>query len=106
MKIIGTLKKKFPIEKGTSKNGNEWQKQCILLEQSHKYNKDVLITAFGDERIRELKNIDVGQDVWAQCYISSREYNGKWYHNIDGWSFSNITNSDINTDEESDNTPF
>ena len=31
-KIIGKIKSILPIEKGTSKNGKEWKKQSIVID--------------------------------------------------------------------------
>ena len=104
MRILGTLKKKFPIESGTSKKGKEWKKQSILIEQNNEYNKDVVISAFGEERIRDLENLELGMYIEVKCYVSSREFNGKWYHNIDGWTFTNKT--DAEEIEENNDLPF
>ena len=44
--------------------------------------------------------------VAIKCNVYSREYNGKYYHNIDGYWFTNQSNNpDINDDFEQD-MPF
>jgi hypothetical protein len=85
MEITGKLIKKLDIEGGVSKAGKEWQKQSILVEQSGTdYNKEVVISFFGD-KIKSLRDLQEGSEVVVSINLSSREYNGKYFHNIDGW---------------------
>ena len=85
MNIIGKLVKKLERETGVSKTGKAWEKQSILVEQSGTdYNKEVVISFFGD-KIKSIRDIEEGSDVNVSVNVSSREYNGKYYHNIDGW---------------------
>ena len=85
MQIIGKLVQKLERETGTSKSGKSWEKQDVLIEQSGtEYNKEVVITFFGD-KIKSLRDIEEGSEVSVSINLSSREYNGKYYHNIQGW---------------------
>ena len=84
MNVIGKLIIKLDRETGVSKTGKTWEKQSILVEQNTDYNKEVAISFFGD-KIKSLRDIEVGSDVNVSINLSSREYNGKYYHNIDGW---------------------
>ena len=84
MEINGKLIKKLDVESGISKAGKEWQKQSILVEQAGDYNKEVVISFFGD-KIKSLRDLEEGSEVVVSINLSSREYNGKYFHNIDGW---------------------
>jgi hypothetical protein len=85
MEITGKLIKKLDVESGISKAGKEWQKQSILVEQfGTDYNKEVVISFFGD-KIKSIRDLEEGADVIVSINLSSREFNGKYYHNIDGW---------------------
>ena len=85
MQITGKLIKKLDIESGISKSEKEWRKQGVLIEQiDTDYNKEVVVTFFGD-KINTLQNVEVGDTIEVSVNLSSREYNGKYYHNIDGW---------------------
>jgi hypothetical protein len=85
MQITGKLIKKLDVETGTSKTGKEWQKQSILVEQfGTEFNKAVVISFFG-EKMKSIRDIQEGSDINVSINLSSREYNGKYYHNIDGW---------------------
>ena len=89
MDIIGKLVKKLERETGVSQTGKTWEKQSILVEQNAEYNKEVAISFFGD-KIKSLRDIEVGSDVNVSINLSSREYNGKYFHNIDGWSIAKL----------------
>ena len=105
MQIIGKLIKKFDSEKGVSKSGKSWEKMSILIEQAGtEYNKEVVISFFGD-KIKSLRDIEEGSEVSVSINLSSREYNGRYYHNIDGWFIAKmgeetVGNKFVTGDEE------
>ena len=85
MQIIGKLVQKHERETGVSKSGKTWEKQSIMVEQSGTdYNKEVVISFFGD-KIKSIRDVEIGSEINVSINLSSREYNGKFYHNIDGW---------------------
>ena len=90
MKITGKLVKKLDRETGTSKSGKSWEKQSIMIEQAGTdYNKEVVVSFFGD-KIKNLRDIEEGSEVSVSINLSSREYNGRYYHNIDGWFIAKL----------------
>jgi hypothetical protein len=90
MNITGKLVKKLPAENGISKSGKEWTKQSILVEQAGTdYNKEVVISFFGD-KVKNLRDIQEGSEIDVSINLSSREFKGKYYHNIDGWFVAKI----------------
>ena len=89
MEITGKLISKLERETGVSKTGKTWEKQSILVEQDVDYNKEVAISFFGD-KIKKIRDIEVGSDVSVSINLSSREYNGKYFHNIDGWFIAKL----------------
>ncbi len=76
MNISGKVVQVLPIQSGTSKAGNPWQKQEFVLEQGGQYPRKVCISLFGDN---VAKTPQVGQDVMVSVDIDSREFNGRWY---------------------------
>ena len=80
-KIVNILN----VESGTSKAGKEWKKQSFVIDTGDQYNPNVCFSLFGDDKIAMMANYSVGQDVEVSFNLSSREFNGKWYHNIDAW---------------------
>jgi hypothetical protein len=103
MNVIGKLITKLDVESGIGKNGKEWRKQSILVEQNTDYNKEVVISFFGD-KIKSIRDIEEGSDVNVSVNLSSREYNGKYYHNIDGWFCAKLGQETVGATE--DEMPF
>ena len=104
MEIIGKLVQKLERETGVSSSGKTWEKQSILVEQNVEYNKEVVITFFGD-KIKKIRDIEEGSDVSVSINLSSREYNGKYYHNIDGWFIAKFGQETVSPINEQD-VPF
>ena len=100
MQIIGKLTKKLDRETGTSKSGKSWEKQDVLIEQTGAtFNKEVVVTFFGD-KIKSLRDIEEGSEVNVSINLSSREYNGKYYHNIDGWFIAKMGEETVGATDE------
>ena len=100
MKITGKLTTKLPRETGTSKSGKSWEKQSIVIEQAGtEYNKEVVVSFFGD-KIKSLRDIEEGSEVNVSISISSREYNGRYYHNIDGWFIAKLSEQTVGAADE------
>ena len=72
MEITGRIIAVLPVQGGISKNGNEWKKQEYVLETHDQYPKKVCFQIFGADRI-------------DQADIDSREYQGRWFTNINAW---------------------
>ena len=85
MNISGKVVQVLPIQTGTSKAGNPWQKQEFILEQGGQYTRKVCISLFGDN---VAKIPQVGQDVMVSVDIDSREFNGRWYTEIKAWNIT------------------
>jgi hypothetical protein len=100
MEVKGTVKLIAPAETGVSQAGKQWKKQVIVIDTGAEYNPDIAIQAFGDEKINDLNKLSVGDSVLIKCNVSSREYNGKYFHNIDGWWITK------NTKEETPKRPI
>lgn len=79
MNIKGKTKAVLPIENGTSKSGNAWQKGGFVITTEGQYPKDVAFTLFNDKVSLCPK---VGEEVDVHFDLSSREYNGRWYSEI------------------------
>lgn len=76
MNIKGTVKAALPIESGTSKAGNSYQKQTFVITTEGQYPKDVAFTLFND---RVSLCPKVGEEVDVHFDLSSREWNNKFY---------------------------
>lgn len=86
MEVTGKIIRKFELQKGVSKAGNEWQKQLYLIEvneNNSQYPKQFVFDFFGN-RINE-NPLEVGDTVTLSFDIESREFNGRWYTDVRGW---------------------
>jgi hypothetical protein len=84
-KIVALLKP----EKGVSRAGNEWKKQDFVIETTDQFPKKICFTLFND-KITNLEGFSEGDEVEVSFSIESRDYNGKWFHNINAWKISNL----------------
>ncbi|PLW92467.1 MAG: hypothetical protein C0592_10710 [Marinilabiliales bacterium] len=118
MELSGKIVQVLDIVTGEGKNG-QWKKQDFILELPGQYQKKVCITIFGDKV--EQFNVQVGQEVKVDVDVASREYNGKWFTNVNAWKIETqgsegadpIPNYDIAQEgpeaqglEPSDDLPF
>ena len=87
LKVKGKLVKKLEVETGTSKAGKEWKKQNFVIDTGSQYNPEVCFQVFGD-KLDILSSVKEGQEIEVKFNVSSREFNGKYYHNLDAWFIS------------------
>lgn len=109
MNVKGKLTQKLDKETGESKAGKQWSKQGIVIDTGDQFNPLVCVSFFGDDKIEMLNKYSVGSSVDVAVNISSREFNGKWYHNIDGWKIEGASADQKAVaveDSESDSLPF
>jgi hypothetical protein len=86
--IKGKLTKVLEAETGTSKAGKEWKKQGFVIDSGDQFNPEICFSLFGDDKIAMLRNFGPGQEIEVSFNISSREFNGKYYHNLDAWKIT------------------
>lgn len=62
------------------------QKQQIVLQCSDgDRDKYVAIEFLGDKNVSKLGGVQPGDIVTVKVDLNSREWNGKWYTNVNGW---------------------
>jgi len=84
LKIEGKIISILPIVKGISKAGKEWQKMNFVVDTGAQYNPEVCFQIFGSDKSGEfLATNKVGDYITVYFNVSSREFNGKYYHNLD-----------------------
>lgn len=111
LKIKGTITKILEAESGTSKAGKEWNKLDFLIETKDAYPKIVCFTLFGDKTdIMQYQKVGNLVDVYFN--LESREYNGKYFHNINAWKITKLETEIVDAEneapplEEDNNIPF
>ncbi len=95
LSIKGKINTKLSVESGVSKAGKEWKKQSFVLNTGAQYRPEICFQMFGEEKIELLNKFNEGDDVEVFFNLSSQEYNGKYFHNIDAWRIEKIQNNSI-----------
>jgi len=106
MEVSGKLVRKLEVESGISKSEKTWRKQTVLIDTGGEFNNEIAVSAFGDEKLKSLDKLEVGMQVKILCNVYSREYNGRYFHNIDGYHFTSNTREEVAVNIQSDDLPF
>lgn len=81
--VDGIITNVLPVQSGVGKSsGKEWHKQTAVLQTAEQYPKSIAFDMFNDRIIP----LQVGQAVHVQISIESREYQGRWYTNVNALS--------------------
>ncbi|PIF02422.1 MAG: hypothetical protein CR996_00080 [Draconibacterium sp.] len=94
LSIKGKVDKILAPESGVSRAGNEWKKQEFVIETDEQYPRKVCFTLFGD-KTSLMDGLTVGEEVEVSFNVESREYNGKWFHNINAWRIDKQSDSPV-----------
>lgn len=84
LSVKGKIDQILKPESGTSRAGKEWSKQEFVIETDEQYPRKVCFTLFGD-KVSLINGLNSGQEVEVSFNLESREYNGRWFHNINAW---------------------
>jgi len=91
LKVTGIIKKILPVETGVSKADKEWKKQGFILDTGAQYNPEICFNVFGAEKVENLTKYNKeGDSVEVHFNVSSREYEGKYFHNVDAWRIEKV----------------
>ena len=88
LELEGTLRQKLGVQQGTSARG-QWAKQEFILEfPDGNFTSQACFTAFGQDKVAELDKYQVGDRIKVSFNIRGREYNGRWYTDLQIWRIS------------------
>lgn len=80
----GTISHMSEVTTGTSKNGREWARMSIMLDiPGFQGSITKVIFQVGTDRVDNVLEYKVGDKVEIGWSIYAREWNGKWYNNVD-----------------------
>ena len=114
LKIKGKITTVLEVESGTSKAGKEWKKQSFVIDTGDQFNPLVCFSLFGEEKIKLLLQFGVGENIEVGFNVSSREFSGKYYHNLDAWKLNKAeskpvavpVSADLNSSDSNDGLPY
>ena len=84
IKEKGTIAFLSEVQSGMSKSGNPWYRQTIVVDVAG-YNgsfRKVALQASGN-LVQDLEGAMIGDKVDISYQVTAREWNGKWYNNVD-----------------------
>ena len=88
LEIEGTLAQKLPVQSGNSARG-PWLKQEFILEYPDgSFSAKACFLAWGQDKVRELDKYQVGDKVKVSFNLKSREFNGRWYNDLQIWKIA------------------
>lgn len=98
IKIVGTIEKLMPIQKGVSSTGREWVKQDIVMSMTNgQFVKHFAASIMSQDRIDNFK-LRVGDNIVAYLDIDAKEYNGRWFNSINIWKVERVGANGNNND--------
>jgi len=109
LKVTGTITSIKDIETGESSNG-AWSKVVFANETAGEYAKTVAFTIFGADKVDKfLKYNKVGKKVEVSFDVKSREYNDKFFTDLNAWKVWGIDGQPSAVpagDADEDDLPF
>lgn len=88
LELEGTIRQKMGVQQGTSARG-QWEKQEFILEfPDGNFTSQACFTAWGQDKVQELSKYQQGDRVKVSFNLKSREFNGRWYNDIQVWRIS------------------
>lgn len=82
MRINGKITAVLPLQEGTSAKGTAWSKQTAVVEESEgQYPQSLAFDMMGDKIVA----LTVGQQVEVDFDTKAREYQGKYFNNVNAW---------------------
>ena len=80
----GTISYMSEITSGTSTSGRDWARMTIMIDiLGYKGSISKLSFQVGTDRISDVQEFKVGDKVEIGWAIYAREYNCRWYNNVD-----------------------
>ena len=91
IKETGRLAYKGEVESGMAKSGNAWYRQTIVVDvEGYKGSfRKVALQASGN-MVGEIEKVQIGERVEVTYQVTAREWNGKWYNNVDLYNIRSL----------------
>lgn len=99
----GTISDMSEVQSGTSQSGKEWQRMNLILDtpgfQGSVYK---MVFQVSGDHVKEVSLFNRGDKVEVGFSIYAREWNGKWYNNV---NLVKITSQETRQDAPAANRP-
>jgi len=89
----------LPLESGTSKAGKEWKRAMVIVQYGDaQYPKTLAVSNM--KHPEEFAKLTVGTELTMNIDMKSREFNGRWYTNVNCWKWEVTQLAQSNTKQE------
>ena len=90
MEVEGKIIESLPLQSGVGKSsGREWKKKQYVLEtMGESFPRKIFFGFFGD-RVDQYP-LNVGDTIRLHFDIESRQYQDRWYTDINGWKVEHL----------------
>ncbi len=82
MEFEGKVLQILPAQTGESARG-KWQRQDVVFELQQEFSRRVCVKFFNKES--EVQKLRVGAIYTVSFNLESREFNGRWYTDVNVW---------------------
>jgi len=113
MEVKGKITEILEVQKGTSKEGKEWQKLSFVIDTGESYNNTICFDLFGDEKVTNFQKYNkVGQEVEVSFNIKCNKWKDKYFTSLDAWKVFSAKTEKQSQEvepvgaEQDDNLPF
>jgi single-strand DNA-binding protein len=72
------------------------KREMVVIVEDGKYPQEINIE-FVQDRISLLDNLQVGQEITVTFDIRGREYNGRYFNNLQGWKIVTLGDENVST---------
>ena len=82
--VKGIISHMGEIQQGTSQGGFDWARQVVVIDVAS-FNgtfSKIALTA-QNQRVDDLQNYQIGDRVEVGYSVTAREWDGKWFNNVD-----------------------
>lgn len=80
------------------------KREMVVIVQDGKYPQEINLE-FVQDKAGLLDNLQVGQDVTVTFDIRGREYNGRYFNNLQGWKIATSGNETAFSPDDQNFTP-
>lgn len=90
MILKGKIQRILPMQQGTSKAGNNWQKVEFIVEEDAPQYPDTLCISAMNDHVQELLGLAIGDYVEVDFACRCNEYNGRVYNSLSLFKITKI----------------
>ncbi len=95
MEVIGKFRNSLPETTGESAKG-KWSKGgFVITTNEDKYPKTIAFIVWGEEKLAIVDLIEMDTDVKVFFNVESREFNDKWYTDLDAYRVDVIQSTQV-----------